>query len=304
MDRPASRRGRHGSNAESVSVADLLARTTPSEKAFVSAIQERAAIEAAYPTGRGYDLDDTDPAATTDTLPAVVGPVETVVDAPRGSHRLARTIMLATAAMLACGVVAAFSVLTSAAPVRLAPSTPSTAVGQISGPAVVRPDLLSRRLEDGLPSAGRVGPAAAEPVDPAAVRSLGSLQPQDQVRAQRLLDEGPSARLSAGQGAQAEQTRLFVREFFLSMEDHPDEAFAMLGPDMQGDGLDGFVRSWDDVLVEIPQLEGGEGGLVRAVVTISWPRSEKILRTEQLLVVSDGPQRKIVRAELMSAHRG
>jgi len=300
VDRPPTRRGRHGSNAEAVSVADLLARTTPAAKANVSAIQERAA---SAPGPEPGDADDPQgPAETTGSrLPAVIGPVDAAVE-PRTSHRLARTIMFATATMLLCGVVAALSTLGGEGSDRLVPSTPTVGPGRIAGPPVVRPDLLDRQLAGGLldPARVRSQPSSAQPVSPGG--SAGSLQPQDEVRAALLVDVGPEVD-SGGSAPEAAEVRDFVRLFFESLEAHPDLAFDLLGPEMRGDSRELFIRSWDEVIVEVPQLEGGDGGVVRAVVVIAWPDAT-LLRTEQLLVVSNGPSPKIVRAELLSAHRG
>lgn len=301
VDRPPIRRGRHGTSAEAVSVADLLARTAPAEKANVSAIQERGAAEAsAYGPGPGDTDDSQAPAETTGSLlPAVIDPVDMAVE-PRTSHRLARTIMFATTTMLLCGVVAAFSVLGGEGSDRLVPSTPMIGPGKIDGPTVVRPDLLDRQLAGGLLDPAQIPspPAGPPPVSP----SGGSLQPQDEARAALLVDVGPEVD-SSGSAPEAEEVRNFVRLFFESLEAHPDRSYDLLGPEMRGDSRELFIRSWASVIVEVPQLEGGDGGVVRAVVTIAWPDAT-LLRTEQLLVVSDGPSPKIVRAELLSAHRG
>lgn len=265
----------------------------------MSAIQELAAVEATTPAR----TDGADPTVTTGSLPAITGPIETIVE-PRISNRLARTIMVATAAIVACGVAAAFSVLTGGGSARLQPSTPTVGPTKITGPAVVRPDLLNDQLAGGLLTVGRVagGTASGGPtVSPS--RSVGSLQPQDEARAAVLIDPAGAGANAVGASPAAEQVRELVRGFYEATEASPDQAFQMLGPEMRGDGQESFVKCWNDVIVEVPQVEGGEGGVVRAVVVIAWPDAT-VLRTEQLLVVSDGPEPKIVRAELLSAHRG
>jgi hypothetical protein len=273
-------------------VADLLARTTPAEQAVVSAIQERAAAEA---TARA-EWQARDRTSTTAQFPPVVEAA--TGDEPRTSHRLARTIMVATTAMLMCGVVTAFSVLTTDRAPRLSPSVPTVGPTTISGAAVVRPDLLNQQLAAGLLTIGR------RPARGGSTGSVGGLRPDDDVSAQRFSGVVLPERVpAAATGQQADRVRRLVVDFYEKAEESPEQAFTLLGPEMRGDGLASFVRGWNDLLVEVQQLVIGPGGVARAVIVIAWPDAT-VIRAEQLLIVSDGPDPKIARAELLSAHRG
>lgn len=295
MDRRTSRRGRRGASAESVSVADLLARTTPEEKAIVSAIQERAAAEAtAKATEEARDRAE----SSTEHLPAVIDPA-TAGNQPQVPHRLIRMIMVATAAMLLCGAVTVFSVLTTTQSPALSPSTPTVGPIKITGPAVVRPDLLNRLLAVGLSTTVRSNGIAA----------AGGLAPDDGTHAEGL--GGPVLAGGPGADPRTEEIRKVVTKFYELAPTDPPLAFELLGPDMQGDGKVGFEQCWvtanaterTKLLVQVNDLVIGHGGVARAIVTISWPDAT-VLWTDQLLVVSEGPSPKIVRAELLSAHRG
>ena len=283
-----------------MSVADLLARTTPAEMASVSAIHQRAAAEAAA----AAEEEARNQAATTTRFPVVTAPGE-VSDEPPGASRLAKTIVVVIAVMLIGGAATAFSVLSNQHVQRVSPSMPSVGPSTIAGPTVMRPDLLNTQLEAGLLTTGRTGTDGGQP---AAVlgssRAVGSLHPEDEERAARLLDPALAAvRAGGSAGEQAAEARKVVRDFYELLEASPAQAYLMLGPDMQGDGPASFVRSWEPLIVELPQLEGGDGGVVRAVVAVAW-QDATVLRTEQLLVVSGGKQPKIIRAALLSAHRG
>lgn len=276
MDRPTTRRRRHAADAQSVSVADLLARTTPAEMASVSAIKARAAAEASARAA--------EEALVRTGVPLMQFPIAADQAAggeePRTANRLARTIMVATAAMLVCGVVTAVAVLTGERPHRMSPSVPTVGPAEITGPTVFRPDLLNQQLAAGLLTVGHRPVTAA-----GTVTQPGS-------------PDGP-----AEPGAPSAQVVAFVTNFYQALKESPERAFGMLGPQMQGDGPAGFVESWGDLLVQMQDLEVS-GGFARVVVTVSWPRDATVLRTEQLLFVSEDPEPKIVWARLLSAHRG
>jgi hypothetical protein len=294
VDRPTSRRGRRGLSAESVSVADLMARTTPEEKAIVSAIKERAEAEAsAKAAEKAGDRADTT------SQPPAEGNQAAATDQPRVSRLVTRTIMVATAAILLCGAVTVLSVLTTAQSPRLSPSTPAVGPAKIAGPVVVRPDLLNRQLAAGLPTTIRSDGIAA---------IAGDLISNDDVRADRL--SRPVRTSGTGTAnPRAEEIEKVVRDFYEYAADpkQRDRAFELLGPEMRGDGEAGFKRSWQTakdtkLLVQVPQLVIGDGDVAHTTVLIAWPDAT-VLRTEQLLVVSEGPSPKIIRAELFSAYR-
>jgi hypothetical protein len=292
VDRPTTRRRRHATNAESVSVADLLARTTPAEMASVSAIKARAAAEASARAAEealirtGVPLMqfpvDAEPAASTDEPPT--------------SNRLARTIMAATAAMLVCGVVTAIAVLTGERPHRLSPSVPTVGPAEITGPTVLRPDLLSDQLEAGLLVVGH-RPATG---DPAGTRSSDDPQATSGTV---TLPEPSSEPTDAA--APTERVRRFIEDFYDKADREPAAAFELLAPQMQGEGRATFVEAWGEEIthVELQDLVVGAGGVARAVVVVAW-KDATVLRTEQLLLVAEEPEPRIVRAQLLSAHRG
>jgi hypothetical protein len=300
VDRPTSRRGRRGSGAESVSVADLLARSTPEEQAVVSAIKERAEAEAsAKAAEEAGDRGD----AT--GQPPAQGDQATAADAPRVSRLVTRTIMLATAAMLLCGAVTVSSVLTTGSP-RLSPSAPAVGPTKITGPTVVRPDLLNQQLAAGLPTTARSDGVAAPAGDQVRCDDVGT----------RRLGPVPASGPDTA-NPRAEEIRRLIRDFYAAAPAAPENpgtpdkrehAFELLGPEMRGDGLASFKKSWETnnkttkLLVQIPELRIGHGGVAHLTVLIAWPDAT-VLWTEQLLVVSEGPDPKIVQAELFAAHR-
>lgn len=296
MDRPTTRRRRHAESAGSVSVADLLARTTPAEKASVSAIQARAAAEATARAAEEARVRAVSPDA------AVVHVTHSGDQAASGSgeeyrasNRLARTIMVVTAVMLACGVVTAVAVFSGQQPNGPSPSIPTVGPTEITGATVVRPDLVNEQLAAGSLPAGK-----NEASDPD-----GAPQPGEDVRAGQLTATGVAPIEPSNQQVDpttpTEQIRRFIVDFYKAAEASPERAFEMLGPQMQGAGLASFVAGWDELLVEVQDL-AVSGRAARAVVVIAW-RDATVLRTEQLLFVSEGPQPKIVRARLLSAHR-
>lgn len=295
-----SRRGRRGVSAESVSVKDLLDRSTPEEKAAVSAIRAAAdtstkAAKAPEEAGNQVDVIRQPPAE---------GGQATATDQPRVSRLVTKTIMVATAVILLCGAVTVFSVLTTARSPRLGPSTPAVGPAKIAGPVVVRPNLLNRQLAAGLPTTPRTDGFAA---------TVGDLISGDDVRAERLSEPAPASGTGTA-NPRAEEIRKVIRDFYDAAPEAYSErqgrAFELLGPEMRGDGLAGFKQSWDTrdpdekakLLVQVPRLEVGHGGVAYATVLIAWPDAT-VLRTEQLLVVSEGPDPKIIRAELFSALR-
>jgi hypothetical protein len=279
-------------SAESVSVADLLARTTPEEQAIVSAIQERAAAEATTKAAEEVrDQAETTPAQ----LPAVIDPAPPG-NRPQVSRRVTRTIMVATAAMLVCGAVTVFSVLTTTRSPVTSPSTPTVGPVEITGPAVVRPDQLNQLLAAGLPTSARSNGNTA----------AGGLVPDDDVHVEQLIR--PVMVGGSLANPRTEEISKIIYNFYTLAPETPGVAFELLGPEMQGDGKAGFEKCWqtDNVdtklLVQVNQLMIGPGGVVRAIVAISWPDAT-FLWTDQLLVISEGPDPKIIRAELLSAHR-
>jgi len=273
-----------------------MARTTPAEKAIMSAIQERAAAEASVKAKAAEEArDQVDHAGQ----PPAEGEQATAADEPRVSRLLTKTIMVATAAMLLCGAVTAFSVRTTESP-RFSPSTPAVGPVKITGPALVRPDLLNKQLAAGLPTTIRSAGLVAIP---------GDLVAGDDVRAERLSEPVARASETGIASQRAEQVRKVIREFYATAPELQHRAFELLGPQMRGDGEASFRQSWQTnnkdtkLLVQVPVLEIGNGGVAHITVVIAWPDAT-VLWTEQLLVVSEGPDPKIVRGELFAAHRG
>jgi hypothetical protein len=274
-----------------------MAKTTPEELAIVSAIQERAAAEASAKAVKAEEARDR--AETTGQPPDEGGPA-TTADVPRVSRLLTKTIIVATAAMLLCGAVTVVSVLTTVRSPRLSPSTPTVGPTKVAGLVVVRPALLNRQLAAGLPTTTRPDGTAV---------IAGDLVQNDDVRAERL--SGPVQAIGTNTAnPRAEEIRKTVYDFYTMAPATPEKAFELLGPEMTGDGVAGFAQSWDagdpekksKLLVQVSHLMVGHGGVVFATVAISWPDGT-VLRTEQLLVVSEAPNPKIVRAELFSGHR-
>lgn len=287
MEQPTARRHRHATGAESVSVADLLAKSTPDERASMSRIQERAAVETRTPPAGTPVVDgsnwETMPQPVADQPPPSTELVryEDAADEQDSTNRLARTITGALVAMALCGAVTAVAVLGGGPPQRRSPSVPALQPAVTAGPAVVRPlamidQLVNGRRGDIPPGDG--GQGAAGVLGPAA----------DRARAEKV-----------------------VKDFYGALPLRKEDAFAQLGPALQDDGFTSFDRSWRGTRqAEVQMLRPREedGGLLRVKVSAE-QFDGSVLQLIQLVDVravpapNSEPQWRIVDVRLLSAYQ-
>lgn len=271
-----------------MTVAELLAKSTPAEQAVVSAIQARAAAEATarLPVIRPDDPPPM-PAWVPDLEPYQEEPEPVADDAepdaefelPRSSNRLAKTIIVTVIAIAAAGVATAAGAIGGDPPPRLAPSSPTVQPAALTGSTVVRPSLIKEAL-----LSGTVAPrSSVEPPVP------WQVLPGD------LADR-----------TQAEQ---LVLEFYNSLPLHADDAFALLSPEMQGEGQSAFEADWRAASYVEPKLLPSGDDAVLVAVSVSGATEVEVLRlvvrVEVKAVLIGGiAQMRITGAELLSAHRG
>jgi hypothetical protein len=279
VDRPTARRKRHANSANSVTVAELQAKSTPAEQASVSAIQARAAVEAQARTAPMRITVD-GPEYAEEPVAEQSRPDE-VVDEPRVSSRLAMTIVAMVVAMVACGVVTAVAALGGERPHRLSPGAPAIQPALITGPAVVRMDVILGELAPGTPGGRPITTTTAE-------RPLQAPLADRAVASQVVVDFYGS----------------------LATRERREEAFELLGPTMRGNGATGFEAAWFGTgFAEAHVLPNDEDDAVWAEVSVHRPSEGNfyvlVVRIEVRLVdVSGALLPRFVGAQLLSAHRG
>jgi len=289
VGQPTARRRRHANSANSVTVAELLAKSTPAEQTSLSEIQAKAASTEAStgtpPYGRPA-MPDSGWAPVGGQMPDRHGPptepvrMDELPDGHVESNGLAMTIVATVVIMIGCGVFAAAAVLTGERADRLSPSTPIVQPAVITGAAIVRPDAMIEQLNN-----GSVRPITTAPYSG---RSLG--------RSGLLAERDAAARL--------------VKQFYDSLPLRTREAFALLGPTMQANAWKPFDKAWTgtrSVEVRVLPPDPSDGGLLRVSVSIEQfdgTLLKLVLRIEvRHVMVDDIPQLRIVGAQLLSAHR-
>jgi hypothetical protein len=309
VGQPTDRHRRHTNRTTSVTVADLLAKSTPAEQASISEIQARAAAEvglrtpphgrpaapvgARPPVGAGPAVS-AGPAVgagpAVDRLPAVIPQPEAATEPIRmdelanaiedGTSRLAKTITATVVVMIGCGVVAAVTALGGERPDRLGPSTPVMQPVLMTGAAVIRPDAMIEQLNGGtvrrVPATPRAGAVLSRP----------------------------------GVLADRESAARVVRSFYAALPLRTKEAFSWLGPSMQLNAWKPFEHAWANTRsVEMSVLapDPSDGELLRVTVSVEQfdgSLLRLLLRVEVRNVMVDGiAQLRIVGVQLLSAHK-
>jgi hypothetical protein len=315
VDQPTARRRRHASSTNSLTVAELQAKSTPAERASISAIQAKAAAEAQTRTeaqtreaqAREAQAQARDAQTMTAPLPAFAPPAlartlnlpavipeeaddeaepvrpEDLTDEPRTSTRLARTIVMMLVAIVGCGVVTAVAALGGERPQRLSPNVPVVQPAIMTGPAVVRLDRVLGELSSAAPTTSPL------PSPPAAT-----------------LPQAPLASHNAASKV--------VTDFYSDLPKQAKRAFELLAPAMQGDGVTTFEDGWEDVREVVPTILPAQDEAVWVRVSVE----EKVLPARNLtgelyqltlrievraIRVEGAPQLRIVGAQLLSAHR-
>lgn len=95
-----------------------------------------------------------------------------------------------------------------------------------------------------------------------------------------------------------------VKQFYQRMvSPHPEDALAMLTPELAGDEPGDLVRAWSSMSkVDVDEVEVQADGTVRAVVTML-QRDGTELRVTQVLSLTEGKSDAISRAVLLSAEQ-
>jgi len=289
VDRPTDRRRRHARSANSVTVAELQAKSTPAEQAIVEAIQARAAAEAdARISEHNQFTPDVArrptvaprPAATQiDSATEPLRPDD--ADGPRAANRLAKIIVATLVAMVACGAVAAGAALTGGPPSRRHPSAPTEQPAMLIGPVAIRPDVIIQQL-----TTGSIGEA----------RTLPSGMPNP----------------PPGEPVDGDRTIQIITDFYAdaAVPERRSQAFDLLGPTMQTDGWPAFDGGWRgtrQATVNRSSIDEKNGSLL---VWLSIERLDgSVLDLMQRFYVREVKaegrlQPRIVGAYLLSAHRG
>lgn len=224
VGQPTDRHRRHANSATSVTVAELLAKSTPAEQASISEIQARAAAQTGLRTPpHGHPATPAGIEPVAERLPAVVPTPEESTQPIRmdeladaiedGTSRLAKVITATVVIMIGCGVVAAVTALGGQRPNRLGPSTPVMQPVLMTGAAVIRPDAMIDQLNNGTVRRALTGAPRAEALSRSGV----------------LADRESAARV--------------VRSFYNALPLHPKEAFSFLGPSMQASAWKPFEHA-------------------------------------------------------------
>ncbi|GGM58807.1 hypothetical protein GCM10012275_32480 [Longimycelium tulufanense] len=212
-------------------------------------------------------------------------------EGPGKAVQLLRFVLVSVGVLVVCGAVGAASVIVSARPhIPTAAAAPTPT--EITGPTVLRPDLLHGTLTTPAHPAVARTLRAAPPTTPPA-----GFEPFIRGAETRPITTDPSA---SGLGSGVE----VVREFYRLLSSEPAAAFALLDQQMVGNDPLGFVSSWRTVrAVRLARVEPGRDGSVRVSVSMQRPEGDW-LHTEQLLTVSRTSPPRIVGAQLLSAQHG
>lgn len=250
------------------------------------------------------------------------GGTEERVDSGR-CLRISRMLASIAGTVLVCAVIiASTAALTAPRVERVLPAT--GALEHITGPGVLRPDLLNTTIdptpaEQPSSTPSDTSPTAPEPTDERA-HAGRSLPPEDAgARAGGPGGEGagtaqppdgdvPSSEQAQPSPEQAQpspepspDTLLStVSSFYQQAVTSPADAYALLAPVMRGSDYQAFAESWRDV--EQVSVEGfRRDGPHAAIVTVVMQRADgSVLRSVQRVVVAGDPPR-IESARLLSA---
>jgi hypothetical protein len=210
--------------------------------------------------------------------------------------KVAKLAGLTTAASLLVGAVVASSVLTRQRPGQDAEANP--APPQITGAAALG------GFVPGAAGGSRHEGKATSPA-PSAVTTAQVPVAQTQPAGGDAAVAGPATTQPPQQATDGEKMAL-VKQFYQRMvSPHPEDALAMLTPDLAGDESGDLVRAWSSMdKVDVDEVEVQPDGTVRAVVTMQQHDGTK-LRITQVLSLTKGKGRSAVisKAVLLSAEQ-
>lgn len=276
MDRPTNGHRRHQTG--SITVVDLIRRQ-----------QGPVRIPSALESDQRQDE-----AETVQFVEGLLGPSEPAGDDPLlGSHgwlaRGAKLAGLALGSLALCGSVVAASALTHHRTPTAAPKTATTTV--LTGVGALRPDTVAAQL-----AGKRTGSTEAAHPSVATGRATGTIV-------------GNAPNTATAQPAQQPQKQpltaaALVRAFYQLVRTNPDEAAALIDPNLLATGTDGFEQAWSSLSqVDIESIQQVSTDSVQAVIRMLQPDGTWI-RAVALVHVTGGDAPLINGAELLSAQRG
>ncbi|WP_236796749.1 hypothetical protein [Amycolatopsis sp. GM8] len=209
--------------------------------------------------------------------------------------KVARLAGLTTAASLLVGAVVASSMLTRQRPAET--RDPNPAAPQVTGAAA---------LGGFLPDSVGLPPKNSHPRASAPSAVTTSQVPVAQT--QPIAGETASAPETTSTATTTEitdaQKVAVVKQFYQRMvSSHPEDALAMLTPDLAGDEPGDLVRAWSSMSdVDVDDVQVQPDGTVRAVVTMLQHDGVR-LRVTQVLSLTEDKGTAISRAVLLSAEQ-
>lgn len=209
--------------------------------------------------------------------------------------KVAKLAGLTTAASLLVGAVVASSMLTRQRPEQT--GEPNPAPPQITGAAALGGFVPN---STGLPRAGGHTSSSGSIAVATSQVPVAQTQPVaggDAAGATQTTSSTP-AQDSAGEKV------ALVKQFYQRMvSPHPEDALAMLTPELAGDEPGDLVRAWSSMSeVDVDEVEVQPDGTVRAVVTMLQHDGTK-LRVTQVLSLTKRKNDVISRAVLLSAEQ-
>ncbi|GAB3005076.1 hypothetical protein GCM10017788_66710 [Amycolatopsis acidiphila] len=206
--------------------------------------------------------------------------------------KVAKLAGLTTAASLLVGAVVASSMLTRERPDKAGEASP--APPQITGAAALGgfvPNATDVARQ------GQTGASA-----PSAVATSQVPVAQTQPAGGDAAVAGQTTTSTQAQATDNEKVAL-VKQFYQRMTQRPEDALAMLTPDLAGDEPGDLVRAWSSMAeVDVDEVVVQSDGTVRAVVTMLQQDGTR-LRVTQVLSLTKGKSAVISRAVLLSAEQ-
>lgn len=226
-----------------------------------------------------------------------------------------RMLAVAAGGALVCAVVLA-STAALAGP-RVERTLPATGVLEhITGPGVLRPDLINTTI-DPAPTASRTPPApaatSAAPPEPTgapsrAGRSLPAEGSEDGGGGEDRAVE--DAEPSGGDAGTSEPTSepapdgslRTITSFYQQVVTNPADAYALLGPGMQGQGYLAFAESWSEVeRVTVDSIRSDGPGAAIVVVVVERADGSVLHSVQRVVVADTSGSPRIESARLLSA---
>lgn len=209
--------------------------------------------------------------------------------------KVAKLAGLTTATSLLVGAVVASYVLTRQRPADQVPASP--APPQITGAAALGgfvPQAVGGSSHEGqvAPPSPSVAKVSGVPVVQTAPVSTGAAAPTTTTVPQQQATDGQKIAL--------------IRQFYQRMvSSHPEDALAMLTPDLAGDEAGDLVRAWSSMAAaDVDEVEVQSDGTVRAVVTMVQHNGTKLQVTQVFsLTKGRGKNPAISKAVLLSAEQ-